>query len=180
MAPRSSRASRPRSCSSWAGGTTPPAVSCRPRERPSPTSTTMSTAKAAAGSRRRRGARARGPKPIATEVVMPALGMAQETGRLVRWLKSEGSTVTQGEPLMEVETDKATVEIEAPASGTLAAVTASEGEDIAVGQAIAVILAPGEKEAPRPAERPLPSKEKPADVAAAPPLPSKEKAADVA
>ncbi len=104
---------------------------------------------------------------------MPALGMAQETGKLIRWLKSEGSTVTQGEPLMEVETDKATVEIEAPASGTLAAVTASEGEDIAVGQAIAVILAPGEKEAPRPATAPpLPAREK----AGAPPLPAREKA----
>lgn len=89
---------------------------------------------------------------------MPALGMAQETGKLVRWLKSEGSVVTQGEPLMEVETDKATVEIEAPASGTLAAVTASEGQDVAVGEAIAVILAPGEKAAPRPATRKSPTK----------------------
>lgn len=80
---------------------------------------------------------------------MPALGMAQETGRLVRWLKPEGAHVAQGEPLMEVETDKATVEIEAPATGTLSAVTAAEGEDVAVGHAIAWILAPGEKEAPR-------------------------------
>ena len=105
---------------------------------------------------------------------MPALGMAQETGKLVRWLKSEGSIVTQGEPLMEVETDKATVEIEAPASGTLAAVSASEGEDVAVGQAIAVILAPGETEAPRRAvpkeSKPsLPATRKDGDVAAGPP-----------
>src|ERR1700704_460577 len=75
---------------------------------------------------------------------MPALGMAQETGRLVRWLKQEGDQVTKGEPLMEVETDKATVEVESPASGTLAGITASEGSDVAVGGAIAVILAPGE------------------------------------
>lgn len=75
---------------------------------------------------------------------MPALGMAQETGKLIRWLKREGEQVAKGEPLMEVETDKAAVEIEAPASGTLAAVTAAEGDDVAVGQAIAVILAPGE------------------------------------
>jgi pyruvate dehydrogenase E2 component (dihydrolipoamide acetyltransferase) len=54
-----------------------------------------------------------------TEVIMPALGMAQEKGTLVKWLKAEGEAVTKGEPLMEVETDKATVEIEAPASGTL-------------------------------------------------------------
>jgi pyruvate dehydrogenase E2 component (dihydrolipoamide acetyltransferase) len=75
---------------------------------------------------------------------MPALGMAQETGRLVRWLKQAGDLVTKGEPLMEVETDKATVEVEAPASGTLAGITAAEGADVAVGGAIAVILAPGE------------------------------------
>jgi pyruvate dehydrogenase E2 component (dihydrolipoamide acetyltransferase) len=78
---------------------------------------------------------------------MPALGMAQETGKLVRWLKAEGDEVAKGEPLMEVETDKATVEIEAPASGRLAAVTAAGGDDIAVGQAIAVILGAGESAA---------------------------------
>ncbi|HSP09002.1 MAG TPA: dihydrolipoamide acetyltransferase family protein [Candidatus Dormibacteraeota bacterium] len=75
---------------------------------------------------------------------MPALGMAQETGKLIRWLKREGELVAKGEPLMEVETDKAAVEIESPASGTLAAVTAAEGDDVIVGQAIAVILAAGE------------------------------------
>ncbi len=88
---------------------------------------------------------------------MPALGMAQETGKLVRWLKAEGDEVAKGEPLMEVETDKATVEIESPASGTLAAVTAAGGDDIAVGQAIAVILGAGESAAdltPAPGVRP--------------------------
>jgi pyruvate dehydrogenase E2 component (dihydrolipoamide acetyltransferase) len=80
---------------------------------------------------------------------MPALGLAQETGKLVRWLKRDGEQVAKGEPLMEVETDKATVEVESPATGTLAAITAAEGDDIAVGHAIAVILAPGES-APSP------------------------------
>ena len=75
---------------------------------------------------------------------MPALGMAQETGKLVRWFKREGETVTKGEPLMEVETDKAAVEVESPATGTLAGITATEGEDITVGLPIAMILAPGE------------------------------------
>jgi pyruvate dehydrogenase E2 component (dihydrolipoyllysine-residue acetyltransferase) len=75
---------------------------------------------------------------------MPALGMAQETGKLVRWLKHEGEPVIKGEPLMEVETDKASVEVESPANGTLAAICASEGDDIAVGKAIALILGPGE------------------------------------
>jgi pyruvate dehydrogenase E2 component (dihydrolipoamide acetyltransferase) len=75
---------------------------------------------------------------------MPALGMAQETGKLLRWIKTEGEAVTKGEPLMEVETDKVTVEIEAPANGVLGGVSASEGDDIPVGQAIAFILAEGE------------------------------------
>ena len=75
---------------------------------------------------------------------MPALEMAQETGKLVRWLKLEGQTVTKGEPLMEIETDKVTVEIEAPASGTLAQVQVREGEVVPVGRSIASILAPGE------------------------------------
>lgn len=81
---------------------------------------------------------------MAKEVIMPALGMAQETGTLLRWFKSEGELVTKGEPLMEVETDKAAVEIEAPASGTLSNIIAHEGDVIPVGQRIAVILASGE------------------------------------
>jgi pyruvate dehydrogenase E2 component (dihydrolipoamide acetyltransferase) len=75
---------------------------------------------------------------------MPALGMAQETGRLLYWLKQEGEQVTQGEPIMEIETDKATIEIEAPASGLLQGVSASQGDDVPVGQTIAWILAPEE------------------------------------
>jgi pyruvate dehydrogenase E2 component (dihydrolipoamide acetyltransferase) len=81
---------------------------------------------------------------VATEVIMPALGMAQETGKLVRWIKNEGDTVTKGEPLMEIETDKVTVEIEAPADGVLGGISAAEGEDIPVGQAVAYVLAEGE------------------------------------
>jgi pyruvate dehydrogenase E2 component (dihydrolipoamide acetyltransferase) len=76
---------------------------------------------------------------------MPALGVAQEKGILIRWLKAEGEPVTKGEPLMEVETDKATVEIEAPASGILASVTAFAGDEVPVGHRIAVLLAKGEK-----------------------------------
>src|SRR5581483_5791834 len=79
------------------------------------------------------------------EVIMPMLGMAQETGKVVRWLKAEGEAVAKAEPLMEVETDKVTVEIEAPAAGTLAGVTATEGEDIPVGQVIAYVLGDGEQ-----------------------------------
>jgi pyruvate dehydrogenase E2 component (dihydrolipoamide acetyltransferase) len=75
---------------------------------------------------------------------MPALGMAQETGTLLQWLKVPGATVAKGEPLMEIETDKANVEVEAPASGILASVSAQPGDVIPVGKTIALILAPGE------------------------------------
>jgi pyruvate/2-oxoglutarate dehydrogenase complex dihydrolipoamide acyltransferase (E2) component len=93
---------------------------------------------------------------MATEVIMPALGVAQEKGTLLNWFKAEGQPVTKGEPLMEVETDKATVEIEAPASGILANVTASAGDEIPVGNKIAVILAPGEMASPATLKDPHP------------------------
>ena len=79
------------------------------------------------------------------DVFMPALGMAQETGKVLRWLKAEGDAVASGEPLLEVETDKVTVEIEAPAAGTLAGVTAPDGTEVPVGTVIAVVLAAGEE-----------------------------------
>ena len=82
---------------------------------------------------------------MAFSVVMPALEMAQETGKLIAWRKQEGDRVTKGEPLLEIETDKAVVEVEAPADGILAGITASAGADIPVGQTIAWIVAPGEK-----------------------------------
>jgi pyruvate dehydrogenase E2 component (dihydrolipoamide acetyltransferase) len=88
---------------------------------------------------------------MAFSVVMPALEMAQETGKLIAWRKQEGDRVTKGEPLLEIETDKAVVEVEAPADGILAGIKASAGSDIPVGQTIAWIVAPGEKP---PADRP--------------------------
>jgi len=81
---------------------------------------------------------------MAFSVVMPALEMAQETGKLLAWRKKEGDRVSKGEPLLEIETDKAVVEVEAPADGILAGIKASEGSDIPVGQTIAWIVAPGE------------------------------------
>jgi pyruvate dehydrogenase E2 component (dihydrolipoamide acetyltransferase) len=82
---------------------------------------------------------------MAFSVVMPALEMAQETGKLIAWRKKEGDRVTKGEPLLEIETDKAVMEVEAPADGILAGITGSVGSDIPVGQTIAWIVAPGEK-----------------------------------
>ncbi len=73
------------------------------------------------------------------DVIMPALGMAQETGRIVAWLKEAGDKVEVGEPLMEVETDKATMEVEAQASGYLGSVSAGAGDDVPVGAVVARI-----------------------------------------
>jgi pyruvate dehydrogenase E2 component (dihydrolipoamide acetyltransferase) len=81
---------------------------------------------------------------MAVSVVMPALEMAQETGKLIAWKKLEGETVSKGEILLEVETDKAVVEIEAGGDGTLAGVTAKPGDVIPVGQTIGWLLKPGE------------------------------------
>jgi pyruvate dehydrogenase E2 component (dihydrolipoamide acetyltransferase) len=82
---------------------------------------------------------------MAVSVVMPALEMAQETGKLVSWKKKEGEQVNKGEMLLEVETDKAVVEIEAQAEGVLGGVTAKVGDVVPVGQTIAWLLKPGEK-----------------------------------
>jgi pyruvate dehydrogenase E2 component (dihydrolipoyllysine-residue acetyltransferase) len=79
-----------------------------------------------------------------TDVIMPALEMAQETGKVVHWLKRPGDAVRKGEPIVEIETDKVTVEIEAPASGVLRDVTANEGDVVPVGRTIALIVAAGE------------------------------------
>src|SRR5256714_3099853 len=90
------------------------------------------------------------------DVIMPALGMAQETGKVVRWLKQDGELVAKGEPLLEIETDKVTVEIEAPADGRLVGIRAAEGEDVPVGHAVAIVLGAGESlpgAAPPPARR---------------------------
>src|SRR5437667_10079832 len=76
-----------------------------------------------------------------TNVIMPALELAQETGKVLHWLKSPGDKVRKGEPLVEIETDKATTEIEAPVSGVLGDVTARAGDVVPVGQTIALIFA---------------------------------------
>jgi pyruvate dehydrogenase E2 component (dihydrolipoamide acetyltransferase) len=82
---------------------------------------------------------------MAISVVMPALEMAQENGKLLAWRKKEGERVTKGEPLLEIETDKAVVEVEAPGDGILAGIAADVGAVVPVGQTIAWLVAPGEK-----------------------------------
>lgn len=84
-------------------------------------------------------------------VIMPKFEMAQESGKILRWLKQEGEPVAKGEPILEVETDKVAMEVEAPASGTLVGIRAGPGEVVPIGQPIAYILQPGEAgEAPSP------------------------------
>ena len=86
-----------------------------------------------------------------TNVIMPALELAQETGKVLRWIRSPGDTVAKGEPIVEIETDKVTVEVEAPASGVLREVTAGVGDIVPVGKTIALIFAAGEAGASAPA-----------------------------
>ena len=107
---------------------------------------------------------------MAVSVVMPALEMAQETGKLVSWLKKEGEQVKKGEMLLEVETDKAVVEVEAAQDGILAGVTAQIGDVVPVGQTIAWLVQPGETP-PAPSSAPSQSgrqSTQPAAVASAP------------
>ena len=84
------------------------------------------------------------------EVTMPQLGMAQDAGRLIAWHKAPGDAVSKGEILFEVETDKATMEVEAQGDGYLTGVSAAEGEDVPVGQVIARITETAEDSAPPP------------------------------
>ena len=74
------------------------------------------------------------------EVRMPQLGMVQDSGVIVAWLKSNGDPVSAGDPIFEVETDKATMEVEAAAEGYLSGVRAAEGDNVPVGDLIAMIV----------------------------------------
>ena len=93
---------------------------------------------------------------MSSQVTLPRLGQGMESGTIVRWLKAEGDTVEKGEVLYELDTEKATQEVEAEASGVLLKILAGEGEEIEVGTAIAVIGAEGEEVAEEraPAEEP--------------------------
>jgi pyruvate dehydrogenase E2 component (dihydrolipoamide acetyltransferase) len=81
---------------------------------------------------------------MSNQVTLPRLGQGMESGVIVKWLKSEGEEVEEGEPLYELDTEKVTQEVEADASGVLLKILANEGEEIEVGKAIAVIGKAGE------------------------------------
>jgi pyruvate dehydrogenase E2 component (dihydrolipoamide acetyltransferase) len=99
---------------------------------------------------------------------MPALGLAQETGRLLRWIKQEGEAVAVGDLLMEIETDKSAVEIEASAKGFLRGIRVQPGEEVEVGTVMAWILAENEElpaQAANPEVGPPPAAAAPASLA---------------
>ena len=81
---------------------------------------------------------------MAKAVIMPKFEMSQETGTVVRWLKKEGDKIKKGDALLEVETDKVVMEVEAPDDGILAGVSAKEGDVVPVTTTIAYLLADGE------------------------------------
>jgi pyruvate dehydrogenase E2 component (dihydrolipoyllysine-residue acetyltransferase) len=85
---------------------------------------------------------------VSSQVTLPRLGQGMESGTIVRWLKAEGDAVEKGEVLYELDTEKATQEVEADASGVLLKILAGEGEEIEVGKPIAVIGEPGEEYSP--------------------------------
>lgn len=81
---------------------------------------------------------------MATDVIMPKVDMDQETGTVAQWLKKEGDEVKQGETILEIETDKVAIEVEAPASGILTNILVDVGETVPIATTIAYILEPGE------------------------------------
>ena len=88
---------------------------------------------------------------MVTELTMPQMGYDMQEGTVVRWLKAEGSNVELGEPVAEIETDKAVVEFESYASGSLLQILVPEGSTVPVGQAIAVVGEESAAPAPEPA-----------------------------
>ncbi len=81
---------------------------------------------------------------MATQVIMPKFGMAQEDATILRWLKREGDVVEKGDVLLEVQTDKVNMEVESPGSGILRGTLAQEGQVVPVTQVIAYVLEPDE------------------------------------
>src|SRR4051794_41820313 len=97
-----------------------------------------------------------------TEVLMPALSPTMEKGNLAKWIKHEGDKVKSGDVIAEIETDKATMEVEAVDEGTLGKILVPEGTaDVAVNTPIAVILGDGGGAPPAEAPQPPPPQKAP-------------------
>ena len=110
---------------------------------------------------------------MVTELTMPQMGYDMQEGTVVRWLKAEGSNVELGEPVAEIETDKAVVEFESYASGSLIQILVPEGSTVPVGQAIAVVGEESEAPAPEP-PAPEPGDATPTAEAVSSPEPEEE------
>jgi pyruvate dehydrogenase E2 component (dihydrolipoamide acetyltransferase) len=106
---------------------------------------------------------------MATNVIMPSLGFDMTEGKVAAWLASEGAAVAKGAPLVEIETEKATVEVESPASGILARIVVGPGKTVKVGTVIGIVAEPGEKLPEAPAETGAPTPEPASEKAAAAP-----------
>jgi pyruvate dehydrogenase E2 component (dihydrolipoamide acetyltransferase) len=91
---------------------------------------------------------------MATELKVPTLGMDMEEATIVRWLVEEGAEVKKGEPVLEIDTDKTSFEIEAPADGVIQALRGEEGDTLPVGATLAYVTAPGEEIPESPEEAP--------------------------
>jgi 2-oxoglutarate dehydrogenase E2 component (dihydrolipoamide succinyltransferase) len=76
---------------------------------------------------------------VAIELKLPAVSAEMEYGTITRWLKAEGDRVSPDEPVVEIEADKVTVELEAPAPGVLTRIMAAEGDELKVGSTLAII-----------------------------------------
>jgi pyruvate dehydrogenase E1 component beta subunit len=110
-----------------------------------------------------------------TEILMPALSPTMEKGNLAKWLKKEGDTVKSGDVIAEIETDKATMEVEAVDEGTLGKILVPEGtNDVAVNTPIAMILADGEDAASLKDSKPAAARPQQAAEAAPPAEPAKK------
>ena len=81
---------------------------------------------------------------MATEVIIPTLGEVVQEVMIAQWLKAEGDLVKQGEALLEVESEKVTVEIESPTAGTLGKILFPKGAKVPVTHIVAIVLAPDE------------------------------------
>src|SRR5512132_2227764 len=108
---------------------------------------------------------------MSTDVFMPALGFDMTEGLLARWLMNEGDPVAKGQAIAEIETEKATVEIEAAAAGILARIIVHAGETVPVGTLIGVIAEAGDEVTAVPAPSPTPPAP-PAPASSAPPTPA--------
>ena len=93
---------------------------------------------------------------MVTEVVMPKLGETMEKGKIIKWLKKEGERVNRGEPLLEIETDKTTLEVESRGYGILRKILAGEDETVPITKTIAYIAEEGEPLPGEAVSRPMP------------------------